>query len=552
MHDRLMHVPEAHQGTFSWAFQADASSLPQDRGRGKAQTHRVSRNSSEDKSSVNVLPLRRDQRSFNLGKFLKQGHGIFWIYGKPGSGKSVFMKNVMDHRDPQQLTSEWAQDARLLQASYFFWGLGSSLQKSLEGMLRSLLFQILSAAPDLILALFPMDSSTGSTFHFTGYSVERLRKTFLTLISTASRKLRIVFFVDAVDECGDHVSELLRLLKLADLVNVKTVLSSRWNNASYNTFQDMPQLRLDAFTGPDLVTYIREEFFSDYNFRRLRERDQTITDTLMQEVISRACGSFLWVMLVVKSLKTGACNYDTIDDLFSRLNTLPPELQQMYEQMYEQMLKGVNRVYLVQMSMMLQMALVHEEVTEGLPLPAALLGWLYSKDGYGMNRVGIRRCSHDMKDFSTHSTRNKIISRCNGFIEVVEYQQELDAPNRGYAFNELVAEFTHGTVLDYLRQPRVSRVLISYTDGMKFDPAATLSAACVYWVSELVTTSDIEASCEPLGPIRLIQALFSFYLTAGSIATPFQRLDLERMIRERVILEDEILQRRYNVANFLK
>jgi hypothetical protein len=79
---------------------------------------------------------------------LEKRNGIFWIRGKAGSGKSTLMKFLCT--DPRTIPHLriWAEDKKLVFGKYFFWSAGTPLQKSREGLLRLLLFDILNERPE--------------------------------------------------------------------------------------------------------------------------------------------------------------------------------------------------------------------------------------------------------------------------------------------------------------------------------------------------------------------------------------------------------------------
>lgn len=80
---------------------------------------------------------------------------LYWITGKPGSGKSTLMKFL--YQDPETLKAleTWAGGNELLIGAYFFWEVGKiPLLRTREGLLRTLLFQILRQQPDLIKSLY--------------------------------------------------------------------------------------------------------------------------------------------------------------------------------------------------------------------------------------------------------------------------------------------------------------------------------------------------------------------------------------------------------------
>lgn len=75
---------------------------------------------------------------------------IYWLSGKAGSGKSTLMKYICSHARVQTELQTWSGDYPLIVASFFFWRSGTELQKSQEGLLRSLLFEVLRKCPSII------------------------------------------------------------------------------------------------------------------------------------------------------------------------------------------------------------------------------------------------------------------------------------------------------------------------------------------------------------------------------------------------------------------
>ena len=59
------------------------------------------------------------------------------------------MKFISEDARTRDALSSWAGEDSLLRASLYFWNLGSRLQKSQIGLLRSLLYHVLDARPDL-------------------------------------------------------------------------------------------------------------------------------------------------------------------------------------------------------------------------------------------------------------------------------------------------------------------------------------------------------------------------------------------------------------------
>ena len=83
--------------------------------------------------------------------WLKSGHGVYWINGKAGSGKSTLMSHICSHKRKLELLQEWSSDRQLLTPSFFFWSSGSDQQKTIDGLLRSLIYQMLTDCRQLVL-----------------------------------------------------------------------------------------------------------------------------------------------------------------------------------------------------------------------------------------------------------------------------------------------------------------------------------------------------------------------------------------------------------------
>ena len=83
----------------------------------------------------------------NFAQWLvSEGSGVYWIHGKAGSGKSTLMSFVIQDPRTGDILKKWAgPNSALLTPSFFFWESGTLMQKSVQGLLQSLLYQLLGA-----------------------------------------------------------------------------------------------------------------------------------------------------------------------------------------------------------------------------------------------------------------------------------------------------------------------------------------------------------------------------------------------------------------------
>ena len=76
-------------------------------------------------------------------EWLDKGHGLLWIKGNPGTGKSTVLKHALE-------TAGRFTKRESILASFFFHGRGAPTQKSTLGLFRSLLHQVLQQNRDLL------------------------------------------------------------------------------------------------------------------------------------------------------------------------------------------------------------------------------------------------------------------------------------------------------------------------------------------------------------------------------------------------------------------
>ena len=89
----------------------------------------------------------------------ERDNGLFWITGKPGSGKSTLMKFLYNHKTLVAQLSAWAgsrgNPSKITKAGFYCWNSGSDIQMSRLGLLRTLLHECLSGDTELSLRAFP-------------------------------------------------------------------------------------------------------------------------------------------------------------------------------------------------------------------------------------------------------------------------------------------------------------------------------------------------------------------------------------------------------------
>lgn len=436
MTDRLEEITLVHRKTFAWIF---------------------------------CNPSAEHKPWSNFVDWLEHGTGCYWIGGKAGSGKSTLMKYI--HRDvrTRRALEIWAGKKRLVIPSFFFWNLGSSLQKTQKGLLRSLLFDLLNQHQELIPSLFPGLCRTIATHgenDLAEPSFIELKNAFTNLARLKSDSLAVCFFIDGIDEYdGDHeeLIELLDSISSPSSSHVKVVLSSRPIPACVAAFSGYAKLYLHDLTYNDMRLYVEDKIGRHPHMLIMKREDSIAAAELMTDITDKASGVFLWVSLAVKSLIHGFHNFDRVSDLRRRLEELPADL----ERLYDHMLQAMSPLYRQQASHLFQILMASTIVQGEDPLTLLQLSFAEEEDLEIAVNAPFGPLPAMVKASRCDAVEGRLRSRCCGLIEAQD--------KRG----SRCVGFLHRTVVEYLR-------LDKNWDNIRnlamrgFDPHTALLSSCLY------------------------------------------------------------------------
>ncbi|PLB37585.1 Pfs, NACHT and Ankyrin domain protein [Aspergillus candidus] len=261
----------------------------------------------------------QDYKAWLDQRQLTQHHGFMWVGGKPGAGKSTIMKFAYLNMKNK------ARNKDEVTASFFFNARGEYLEKSIPGMYRSLLLQILEGYPDLQRVLDDFDLAPSPT-EDTSLSLNTLKDLLCTAILALGQR-PFTCFVDALDECDEQqIIDMIQYFEdLAEQSTARGVqfricfssrhypyLSTRWGLRF--------TLEHQAGHTEDLETYVES---------RLQIRDPRLIEKLRPEILRKAAGVFMWVVLVVdilnKEYRRGAMFME------KKLESLPSGLSDLFK-----------------------------------------------------------------------------------------------------------------------------------------------------------------------------------------------------------------------------
>ena len=245
---------------------------------------------------------------------------------------------------------------------FFFHDRGSSIQKSVIGLLQELLYRLVEANEKLLafiptrlihikrnsaatqLSMLPQrygeneepdyvnqESSSAET-----WLVDDLQEALTAITGQDEVPLNVLFFIDALDEHEGNHRDLIRVIQNsfiprgASIVNVKFCLASRPDPAFTNAFASCPVLLVHEYTKDDVQWYARQQIASSILYRDI-DQDMSVLHQLTAEITQRANGVFIWVRVVVEELIERFIDGSTISQLRDILSAMPEELKDLYQ-----------------------------------------------------------------------------------------------------------------------------------------------------------------------------------------------------------------------------
>ncbi|KAJ2985713.1 hypothetical protein NUW58_g5388 [Xylaria curta] len=207
---------------------------------------------------------------------------------KPGTGKSVSMKYLHDN-------SLSPENGRLV-LKFFFNARGQKLEHSVEGLYRSLLWQLIRALPVSSLKSYALNQLS-TLDNVTPWPVEALKEAFSSSLMSAACH-EVYCFIDALDESAEEeIRDMIRFFedigeKVADgQLNIRVCFSSR--HYPHITIHRGLQLILEDEDehSSDIRDYIHSQLRIDHGRQEIED-----------EIFDRSSRIFLWAVLVIDIL----------------------------------------------------------------------------------------------------------------------------------------------------------------------------------------------------------------------------------------------------------
>ena len=401
-------------------------------------------------------------------KRLDKHRGFFWIQGNPGSGKSTLIKKIYSH------ITTCPQDPSSVIAAFFFNARGNQIEKSPTGLFRTLLHtlcQRISALRDLVVKSYVKNRRLLSS----GWQWQLSElKDFLAAVVTSPvlGQRSLLLFVDALDECDlaatQSVIDMFEDLahsSLSEGSNFSICVSSRY----------WPQFRIphcfiarvELENKADIVRYIQKRLESTQMNENLG-----LHAALRAEILDKAKGTFLWVVLVTRDLLQANTAGATLRELRDIVRTVPPGLSEFYQHQL-QSTEGEDRgrmLRLLQLVFYAQRPLSPTELRYALAFGcrayASYAEWSQSSEFVSSNEQMAKR----------------IRGHSKGLVEIAQ------SPEQGFEVVQLI----HQSVRDFLTADGFSFLRESGRTTQSAEGHEFLKTACLNYL----TVKDLEIMSE--------------------------------------------------------
>ncbi|KAL3712317.1 hypothetical protein TMatcc_001016 [Talaromyces marneffei ATCC 18224] len=324
--------------------------------------------------------------------------GLLWIKGKPVSGKSTLMRWAFDERkknpdNRNESTNDHEQSTDNLKGnvgdqkkstdsknpelkksiilSFFFHGRGSSLQKTMLGFYRTVLFQLLeeqSIREEKIEALSNLEKffktqcdSRGPPGISWQWEMSQLAQDFQSALTEILKGHLVYLYVDALDECGEddarHLTEtFVKMIKESPIKRIEESVEKPTDKMVQKKVGKRLYICCSCRNPPLLINAMVEDTFQvcverhnitgidSYVWSQLDPfRDTRIPNT----IINYSAGSFMWAYLVLERVKSLYSRGFSKKEIEGSIAETPRDLERLYEDLFQNMLGNKNSLRLV-------------------------------------------------------------------------------------------------------------------------------------------------------------------------------------------------------------
>lgn len=240
--------------------------------------------------------------------------------------------------------------------------------------------------------------------------------------------------------------------QLEESPDIRLCVSSRPWSLFVDEFGTDPErtLKLEDLTREDIRQYVSDKLNKHSQFETLTHVNTEYVQ-MVEAVVDRAQGVFLWVYLVVRTLLEGLTYHGSVSTLYRRLEEFPPDL----ESFFQHLLDSVAPIYRKKTALYFKITTIAQK-----PLLAMLYSYLDEIEDDPNFALVLAQSEPDRRQvyLRQEQPRRKLDACSRGLLELVfteRYNGSLGT--YGYvpkpaSYFEYEVNFLHRTVRDFLHQ----------------------------------------------------------------------------------------------------
>jgi ankyrin repeat protein len=359
--------------------------------------------------------------------WMNNQHGLLWIKGKPGSGKSTLMKRIYKEDVTQS-------DIRL---AFFFHRRGVQLQQMSIGMLRTMLHQLISqsaSARVMFRACYHEKKIFGRHGEDWNWQDAELRQVLKSALVVATKSHAVSIFIDALDEAGEISAE--SIVNYIYEVHEELQGSARQTRICFSC-RHYPifsrnigfEVCMEKENENDISACVYRQLSAQIHEHKRRSWADDLK-VLQSQIASSACGVFLWATLMVPRVAKEYNKGKSLVYVRKMLQRAPPDLASIYEHILTTIIDDEDRKDSLHLMQWICLA--------KRPLSLTELRYALALDDSAINEF--QNSARDSKSFVEDDARMKqlITSLSGGLVEVKDHN------------HSNVVQFIHQSVNDSL------------------------------------------------------------------------------------------------------
>ncbi|KAI0119243.1 hypothetical protein F4814DRAFT_411308 [Daldinia grandis] len=478
MNERKNDLADSYEETFRWVFPIndtlEEDYLTESNSDTSSDTSSTSWSTVSDYASEGGFIGPKDKPWYNFEDWLKSDNTLYWISGKPGSGKSTLVKYLIENPLTKEALAFWAKGAKgannPMILSHFFWKAGSEkLQRNIKGCLCSILHQAVQPEMISLNSILTTYKSVLNKESVTDWSLKELKNVCFAVLRDYPSSICI--FLDGLDEiCLEDRSSLMELIEtLRTFSNIKVCVASRPEPHLQSSLDNYPHLRLQDLTVRDMEKYAFAQIHPHTsNSQILTDSSSYITDLLVR----KAEGVFLWLRLACDSFVRGLNNNDSKEILYQRLEEMPNDLYELYNDMWTR-LNEDTKLYKETAARYFNLAI---QIRRGRYSELSLLYLMAAANDKVQDIFVNARNSMEVASLKQEcdKTLYEVRRRCTGLLEIVENPMLSTTPlyptyDALAPYHRMSVRFLHRTAYDFLTDTEEGRRILAYDSSSRHE-----------------------------------------------------------------------------------